>query len=79
MAETPERIDDGIWHWTARHPEWHPAGFGDEVACIALKTDAELLLIDPLLPADSAPIHGLVDAERASMGSPFWSRFLPRA
>ena len=33
VAETPERIDDGIWRWTARHPEWHPAGFGDEVAC----------------------------------------------
>ena len=68
MAETPERIDDDIWRWTARHPEWHPAGFGDEVACFALKTDAELLLIDPLLPADPAPIHELVDAEAGEHG-----------
>ena len=68
MPETPEQIDDGIWRWTARHPEWHPAGFGDEVACFALKTDAELLLIDPLLPADPAPIHELVDAEAGEHG-----------
>ena len=27
--------------WSTRNPEWHPAGFGDEVACFALKTDAE--------------------------------------
>ena len=67
-ATTPELIDDGIWRWTARHPGWHPAGFGDEVACFALKTDAELLLIDPLLPADPAPIHELVDAEAAEQG-----------
>jgi hypothetical protein len=63
MAETLDRIDDGIWRWTARHPEWHPSGFGDEVACFAVKTDAELLLIDPLLPADPAPVHELVDAK----------------
>src|SRR3954447_20602935 len=68
MAETPERIDDGIWRWTARHPEWHPAGFGDEVASFALTTDAELLLIDPLLPTDPAPIHELVDAEAGESG-----------
>src|SRR5213079_33471 len=39
-----------------------------EVACFALKTDAELLLIDPLLPADPAPIHELVDAETGEHG-----------
>ena len=55
MSATPEQIDRGIWRWTARHPEWHPAGFGDEVACFALETDTELLLIDPLLPVDPAP------------------------
>ena len=52
MAETLDPIDDGLWRWTARHPESHPSGFGDAVACFAVKSDAELLLIDPLLPAD---------------------------
>jgi hypothetical protein len=69
MAETLDPIDDGIWRWTARHPEWHPSGFGDEVACFAVKTDAELLLIDPLLPADPAPVHELVDAQGVRTGS----------
>src|SRR5829696_1935961 len=68
MAETLDPIDDGIWRWTARHPEWHPSGFGDEVACFAVKTDAELLLIDPLLPADPAPVHELVDTEAGEHG-----------
>ena len=43
-------------------------GLGTKVACFALKTDAELLLIDPLLPADPAPIHELVDAEAGEHG-----------
>ena len=45
-----------------------PVGFGDEVACFAVKTDAELLLIDPLLPADPAPVHELVDAQGGEDG-----------
>ncbi len=63
MTEAPEQIDGGIWRWTARHPEWHPSGFGDEVASFAVQTDAELLVVDPLLPADPAPVHELLDAQ----------------
>jgi hypothetical protein len=61
MGDIPERIDDGIWRWTARHPEWHPAGFGDEVVSYALKADGVALVIDPLLPSDAKPVHELVD------------------
>jgi hypothetical protein len=44
----------GLHHWTARHPDWHPAdAFGAEVASYALQTqDGELLLVDPLVPGD---------------------------
>ena len=42
----------GLLHWTARHPAWHPEGFGDEVGSFALETDDALLLVDPLLTAD---------------------------
>jgi hypothetical protein len=42
----------GLWRWTARHPDWHPGAFGAEVASFALVADADLLLIDPLLPDD---------------------------
>jgi glyoxylase-like metal-dependent hydrolase (beta-lactamase superfamily II) len=46
----------GLWRWTARHPEWHPADdFGAEVASFALVAGDDLLLLDPLLPdADDA-------------------------
>ncbi len=41
----------GLWRWTARHPDWHPAdAFGAEVGSYALVAGDELLLVDPLLP-----------------------------
>ena len=47
-----ERIADGIWRWTARHPEWHPGVFGAEVASFALPDGGRTLLVDPLAPED---------------------------
>jgi hypothetical protein len=46
----PEQLADGLWRWTARHPEWHPGEFGSEVASFALRAGHETVLIDPLLP-----------------------------
>jgi glyoxylase-like metal-dependent hydrolase (beta-lactamase superfamily II) len=58
----PERLATGLWRWTARHPEWHPGEFGAEVGSYALATDGDLLLIDPLLPADDErPVLDLLD------------------
>jgi hypothetical protein len=45
----PRQVADGIWRWTARHPEWHPRGFGDEVASFALRVGGDTVLIDPLV------------------------------
>ena len=45
-----ERIADGIWRWTARHPEWHPGVWGAEVGCYALPGAGRTVLIDPLAP-----------------------------
>ena len=46
-----QKLTEGLWRWTARHPEWHPGEFGAEVASFAAKAgDGTLLLIDPLLP-----------------------------
>jgi hypothetical protein len=60
-----ENITEGLWRWTARHPEWHPGGFGDEVAAFAADPrDGTLLLIDPLLPPDPEPVLDVLD-ERA--------------
>ncbi len=60
-----ENITEGLWRWTARHPEWHPGDFGDEVAGFAADAgDGTLLLIDPLLPPDPEPVLHVLD-ERA--------------
>jgi hypothetical protein len=45
----------GLWRWTARHPDWHPANaFGAEVASFAVVAGDTLLLVDPLLPDEDA-------------------------
>jgi hypothetical protein len=63
VAPVPEQLADGLWRWTARHPEWHPGEFGSEVASFALKADHETVLIDPLLPPDPDPVLDLIQRE----------------
>jgi hypothetical protein len=63
-------LTPGLHHWTARHPEWHPPGFGDVVGCFALQTPDALLVVDPLCDeaqigelaalADGRPAHVLI-------------------
>jgi hypothetical protein len=53
-AEAP-RIADGLWRWTARHPEWHPGEFGAEVAAWAVREGGGTVLVDPILPAELLP------------------------
>ena len=45
-----ERLDDGLWAWRARHPEWHPGKWGSEVVSFAVAEPGRTLLIDPLVP-----------------------------
>lgn len=56
MSSIPpvERLADGIWRWTARHPEWHPGSWGAEVGCYALTGGGRTVLIDPLAPEGDA-------------------------
>ena len=61
MGATPEQLADGLWRWTARHPEWHPGEFGREVASYGLRAGDEAILIDPLLPSDPGPALELTD------------------
>jgi hypothetical protein len=61
MSETPKKLAKDLWRWTARHPEWHPGEFGSEVACFALRTGEESVLIDPLLPSDPDPVLELIE------------------
>ncbi len=56
-----QKLTDGLWRWTARHPEWHPGEFGAEVACFAAQAGDTTLLIDPLLPEDEAAASAVLD------------------
>jgi glyoxylase-like metal-dependent hydrolase (beta-lactamase superfamily II) len=52
------QIAPGLWRWSAPHPAWTPArgadkGWEHEVASCYCEADGELLLIDPLVPADA--------------------------
>jgi hypothetical protein len=58
-----EKLSDGLWRWTARHPEWHPGEFGAEVACFAAQAGDTTLLIDPLLPPEPQPVLDVVDEQ----------------
>jgi hypothetical protein len=46
-------LAEGLWRWTARHPEWHPGEWGSEVASFALDAGDATLLIDPLVTDDA--------------------------
>jgi hypothetical protein len=60
-----QQLNEGLWRWTARHPEWHPGEFGAEVACFAAQAGDTTLLIDPLLPPDPGPALDTIDATLA--------------
>jgi hypothetical protein len=61
MSDTPARLADGLWRWTARHPDWHPGEFGQRVASFALADGPATILIDPLLPEEEEPVWTLLD------------------
>ena len=56
-----QQLTEGLWRWTARHPEWHPGEFGAEVACFAAQAGDTTLLIDPLLPDDPSSVLSLIE------------------
>jgi hypothetical protein len=63
-----QQLTEGLWRWTARHPEWHPGEFGAEVAFFGVRPRDTTLLIDPLLPEDetrAAEVLAAIDAALA--------------
>jgi glyoxylase-like metal-dependent hydrolase (beta-lactamase superfamily II) len=60
MTAEPQQLAEGLWRWTARHPEWHPGDFGSEVASFALEAGDDTILIDPLLPPEPDAVFELI-------------------
>ncbi len=63
-------IVPGLWRWTAYHTEWK-----QDVGCVALVSDDELVLIDPLIPDETSwkALHGATqDKSLAVLLTVFW-------
>jgi hypothetical protein len=58
-----QEIEEGLWRWTAPHPDWHPAsgstgGWVRDVGSVYCELPGAILIIDPVVPEDAG------DAER---------------
>ena len=50
-----QMITEGLWRWTARHPDWAPGkDWPEDVGCVYYEAPQAVVLIDPLVPADEA-------------------------
>jgi hypothetical protein len=54
------RIREGLWRWTAPHPDWDPGGqagsdWPELVGCVYYEAPAATVLIDPLAPPEEDP------------------------
>src|SRR5215211_1816929 len=47
-----QRLADGLWRWTTRHPTLEDPVLGTEVGCVYAETNDAVVLIDPLVPVD---------------------------
>jgi glyoxylase-like metal-dependent hydrolase (beta-lactamase superfamily II) len=46
-----EKIREGLWRWTAPHPDWKPgADWERDVGCVYYEGPDAVVLIDPLVP-----------------------------
>lgn len=50
-----DQIAEGLWRWTATHPDWTPdADWPADVGCVYYEAEESVVLIDPLVPEDAA-------------------------
>jgi hypothetical protein len=50
-----QRVEDGLWHWTAPHPEWKPGDDWErDVGCVYWEAGDAVVLVDPLVPTGDA-------------------------
>lgn len=60
------RLDEYLWHWERRHPEWHPGEFGSVVSSYLLRVGGVTLLVDPLVDGNDDPL--LAELDRLAIG-----------
>ncbi len=67
-----QRIEDGLWRWTAPHPDWTPGADWDrDVSCFYYEGPEGIVLVDPLVPADDTErFWNALDADVERYGLP---------
>jgi glyoxylase-like metal-dependent hydrolase (beta-lactamase superfamily II) len=73
-----EELAPGLWRWTTPHPDWTPEQGGPEgwerdVSSVYCEAGGDVLLIDPLVPADEAErdrFWSALDRDVARAGTP---------
>ena len=64
-----EELTADIRRWSAPHPEWQPrVAWAREVACFAVSAGEDLVLVDPLVPADEGPFWAELDGLAGGSG-----------
>jgi hypothetical protein len=63
-----EKIEPGLWRWSARHPDWRPnaapgsaADWPQSVGCVLCDAADATVLIDPLVPPGEKRLLGALD------------------
>ena len=65
-----EELTTDIRRWSAPHPEWRPrVPWAQEVACFAVTAGDDLVLVDPLAPADEELFWDELDRAVADSGA----------
>jgi hypothetical protein len=70
-----EKIEPGLWRWSARHPEWRPnaapgsaADWPQSVGCVLCDAADATVLIDPLVPPGEERLLGALDEHVSRRG-----------
>ena len=64
------QIDDGLWRWTALHPDWKVGDdWEQEVGCVYYEAPDATVLLDPLVPRPSNPSATNSSSKKTTSGS----------
>jgi glyoxylase-like metal-dependent hydrolase (beta-lactamase superfamily II) len=67
-------LREGLWRWTARHPDWKQGEDWEElVGCVYYEAPEAVVLVDPLVPAgpdEQERFHRALDRDVERLGLP---------
>jgi hypothetical protein len=69
---TVEELAEGLWYWTAPHPEWVPEeNWPEDVPCVYYESPDAVVLIDPVAPrGEEEKFWSALDRDVERLGRP---------